>query len=507
MKSVLKTLSVFFSFSAFGLVMAIQAQGQTCSGPATPHVRLCNVIKSSAPLISQATHSGIGGNFQGPTVIKVPSWVPGRLGDYYMYFAAHNGHYIRLAYANNLAGPWTNYAPGSLKDTQVAPFTNTIASPDIHIFDSTGKIRMYFHTDSYPGSTEQWSGVAESTDGINFTLSSTQNIAKYYMRVFQWAGSFFGLQKGWSTAPAELGVSTNGIAKFNFIKTMSQGSVRHMGTLLKGNILLVFFSRIGDAPERIFLSTIDLAAGAPSTWDFSNAIEVLRPTLAFEGANYPIVASYKGPATNVNEVRDPFVFEEGGKTYLYYTVAGESGIAMAELQYEMVTSTTPGIATVSLTSPANGSSYAQGAAVPLAATATAQSGATVTKVEFYDGNVKLGEDLTSPYTLSVSTLAVGSHSLTAKAIASTGLSKSSTTVSVTITSTSSSIAVGSRVKTTQSTTVYAKSPGGDGKGTQPAGALGTVIQGPLTNTQGKWWKVNYDSGYDGWTLESALTLN
>ena len=313
------------------------AEAEPCNGPATPHVRLCAVMRiGDGPLLSAATHPDVGENFQGPAVIRTPDWLPGRLADYYMYFAAHDGDYIRLAYADDLAGPWTLYGPGSLKDTEVAPFTDTIAGPDVHIFGSAGKVRMYFHTDDYPGSREQWNGVAESTDGINFTLASTQNIGKYYMRVFEWSGQFFGLQKGWSTAPAELGVSDDGIARFAFIKTLSQGSVRHMGLLLKGNILLVFFSRIGDAPERILLSTIDLAAGPPSTWDLSDAIEVLRPQLAYEGANFPLVASKKSDATNVNQLRDPFAFEEGGRTYLFYTVAGESGIALAEIRYELL---------------------------------------------------------------------------------------------------------------------------------------------------------------------------
>jgi hypothetical protein len=300
----------------------------------TAHVRLCGVTRlGGAPLISKTTAPTLGGNYQGPTVMRAPTWLPNKLGSYYMYFAAHDGHYIRLAYANAPQGPWTLYAPGTLSDTQVAPFTNTIASPDLHAFDATGELRMYFHTDSYPGSTQQWSGVARSTDGVTFTLASTKNIAKYYLRVFEHGGQYYGLQKGWDTAPAELGVSPDGIAPFAFIKKMSQGSVRHFGVLKKGDLLLVFYSRIGDTPERIMLATIDLRT-PPSTWDLADPIEVLRPTEPYEGAAYPEVASLKGPATNVKQLRDPFPFEDGGKTFLYYTVAGESGIGLAELAYE-----------------------------------------------------------------------------------------------------------------------------------------------------------------------------
>jgi hypothetical protein len=47
-----------------------------------------------------------GDNINGPSLIRVPSWVPEPLGRYYLYFAHHNGKYIRLAYADHLEGPW-----------------------------------------------------------------------------------------------------------------------------------------------------------------------------------------------------------------------------------------------------------------------------------------------------------------------------------------------------------------------------------------------------------------
>jgi hypothetical protein len=37
-----------------------------------------------------------------------------RLGKYYLYFADHKGRYIRLADADDIAGPWTIHPPGSL---------------------------------------------------------------------------------------------------------------------------------------------------------------------------------------------------------------------------------------------------------------------------------------------------------------------------------------------------------------------------------------------------------
>jgi hypothetical protein len=52
------------------------------------------------PIITGDLHPIIGGNIQGPSMIRVPKWVGSRLGDYYLYFADHKGSYIRLAYAD-----------------------------------------------------------------------------------------------------------------------------------------------------------------------------------------------------------------------------------------------------------------------------------------------------------------------------------------------------------------------------------------------------------------------
>lgn len=87
-----------------------------------------------------------------------------------------------------------------------------------------------------------------------------------------------------------------------------------------------------------------------------------------------------------------------------------------------------------LTSPSAGAVYTQGQAVPLAATAAAADNATISKVEFYDDTKLLGTDTNAPYALSVSDLAVGSHSLVAKAYDSTGASADSTPVGITVAS-------------------------------------------------------------------------
>jgi MYXO-CTERM domain-containing protein len=107
---------------------------------------------------------------------------------------------------------------------------------------------------------------------------------------------------------------------------------RHFATRLAGDELHVFYSARGDAPESILLSKIDLSSGDWNTWDATWPAElILKPELEWEGANYPVQPSTTGSATGVNQLRDPFIFEDDGRIYLFYTGAGEEAIGVAEL--------------------------------------------------------------------------------------------------------------------------------------------------------------------------------
>ena len=67
-------------------------------------------------------------------------------------------------------------------------------------------------------------------------------------------------------------------------------------------------------------------------WEQVDHGEILRPEKSWEGADEPLVPSMRSTAyTKVNELRDPAVFLDEGRIYLFYAVAGESGIAVAEL--------------------------------------------------------------------------------------------------------------------------------------------------------------------------------
>jgi sulfur relay (sulfurtransferase) complex TusBCD TusD component (DsrE family) len=87
---------------------------------------------------------------------------------------------------------------------------------------------------------------------------------------------------------------------------------------------------------------------------------------------------------------------------------------------------------VALTSPAAGQNFAQGGAIALAATASDTDG-TVSRVEFYADGVKLGEDLSAPYSFNWSGATVGSHTLSAIAYDNAGASRTSASVGISVT--------------------------------------------------------------------------
>ena len=62
---------------------------------------------------------------------------------------------------------------------------------------------------------------------------------------------------------------------------------------------------------------------------------MLRPQEEWEGASFPVTPSQRGAIDQpVNQLRDPAIFQENGRTFILYTVAGEHGIAIAEIHFD-----------------------------------------------------------------------------------------------------------------------------------------------------------------------------
>jgi hypothetical protein len=311
------------------------------------------------PAIHPGIHPSIGENIQGPTVIRVPEWVRNPLGRYYMYFADHKGLYIRLAYADEITGPWQIHAPGSLQIAEsyflpeppdVSPerldelvaarqangvkyshdwvkelTTPHIASPDVTVDENSQQIIMYYHGLADVGT--QFSRVATSTDGINFT-AQPQRLGRSYMRAFQHDGMTYIM-----SMPGQFYRSADGFTNFETGPRLFVPNMRHSALLVRDDALYVFWTRVGDSPESILLSTIDIS-GDWEQWQESEEILVMQPETEWEGANSPLEPSVRSTAYGyVNQLRDPAIYIEDDDVYLFYAVGGEAGIAVAKIEF------------------------------------------------------------------------------------------------------------------------------------------------------------------------------
>ena len=279
------------------------------------------------PIITPDLDPSIGTNINGPSIIRVPKWVERPLGKYYLYFAAHNGRSIKLAYANAVSGPWKIYSAGALS-LEKSYFTDHIASPDVVVDKEHKEIRLYYHGLT-PTERSQHTRVAISREGLQFTAKETpvQNGSAYW-KLFKEGEYWYAL-----SMPGRLYRSKTGTDVFEPGPQLFPTSpvFIHCGLWRKGDELYVFYTRTGDTPERIVMSKMTVNEDW-STWKLGPPFHVLAPENEYEGSDLPAKTATIGAVdVRINALRDPHIFVDEGHIYLLYAVAGESGIALAEI--------------------------------------------------------------------------------------------------------------------------------------------------------------------------------
>ena len=303
------------------------------------------------PIITPESDESILGNINGPSLIKVPDWVPNPIGRYYLYFAHHQGKFIRMAYADDVLGPYTVHTPGVLPMDET-DFERHIASPDVHVDHEAKVIRMFYHGSGFTG--EKYAGInqntchAVSSDGLPFTCDRVC-IGPAYMRVWDWEGSWYGFGGGGGRAlwkadhfqdpfqpGKQLEVEGEDYTKTDSIQDLKREDahvyrMRHCAVDRRGHELDIYYSNVGDHPERIKRTTVDLRTDW-AEWQGSQFEEVLRTETDYEGVNEPNEPSSGGADHEpVHQVRDPYVYNEDDRKYLVYSTAGEKGLGIAEL--------------------------------------------------------------------------------------------------------------------------------------------------------------------------------
>jgi hypothetical protein len=315
---------------------------------------------SENPLITVLSSPSVGDNLNGPSIIRVPPWIKKPLGSYYMYFAHHQGQYIRLAYADSLRGPWRVYDPGVLNVSATAffrpqpdpasspEFYTHVASPEIYVDNPHKKILMWVHGVWTQGQrwpekqveAQQWlqshgdaqyTQSAESVDGLNFEMRPSIT-RQSYLRVFRRGCQFYGMARLGQMLRAKDPSSVFELGPNHFRDGPYANRVRHVALLPREGYIEVFFSAIGDAPEKILHTTIPMTGDWTQWWAMSYE-EVLAPQAKYECPEMVEAPSEAGEIYGpAKQLRDPALFLESGKVYLFfYTVCGEQGVGGAEI--------------------------------------------------------------------------------------------------------------------------------------------------------------------------------
>jgi hypothetical protein len=165
----------------------------------------------------------------------------------------------------------------------------------------------------------------------------------------------------------------------------------------------------------------------------------------------------------------------------------------------------PPLVGINLTTPTNGAAYIGPTNISLAANVT-PNGHTINRVQFYNGAALLGEDLSSPYSLTWSNVTVGSYTLTARVIFDLGTASAGT-------NTSSAVNVTVATNTSLTITVDASanrhpiSPLIYGVAfASPAGQLSDLnvpIHRSGGNTESRYnWQLNAHNHANDWFFES-----
>lgn len=294
-------------------------------------------------IFQECNLSDDGDNINGPSIIKVPDFIKNPLGKYYCYFADHGGKYIRMAYSNQITGPYKLYKNGVLHLDNIPGF-NHLASPDVHIEEK--KLCMYYHCPYKNGKTSQSTFCSYSNDGLTF-ISDNINIIHPYFRKFNYKNNLYGLaMKTVDCNTISYQMKEEGCLSVTVIMKQINNTwkevceilpwSRHTCILTINNKNYIFFSSVNDIPEHIKMGEL-LIDEKNNTYNIINIKSIIKPELFYENHNEPLNKSKYGSSSDfVRQLRDPYVIKDNEEFYILYTVCGEKGIAIGKLNLQFL---------------------------------------------------------------------------------------------------------------------------------------------------------------------------
>ncbi|WP_276372001.1 Ig-like domain-containing protein [Chryseolinea sp. H1M3-3] len=183
------------------------------------------------------------------------------------------------------------------------------------------------------------------------------------------------------------------------------------------------------------MPTVSLTAPANNTNFPAGSSITINATASDPGGSVSKVEFYNGATKLGEDLTSPYSFVWANVPAGNYTISAkatdnQSGTTTSSPVNISVTNANT-LPVVSITSPVNNATFTTGSTVNITANASDANG-TVSKVEFFNGAVKLGEDLTSPYSFSWTNVQAGTHSITAKATDNQGGVTTSTAIRITV---------------------------------------------------------------------------
>ena len=214
-------------------------------------------------------------------------------------------------------------------------------------------------------------------------------------------GDLFDVQLDWSGSDA--------VAAADYSVLLNTGQL-----VLTGRTFQPSLAPFADTP---YLTDFPLSTERVEiTWFKDSGFTGTDVTLHFQ-----VPLSYTGPSTVTVDLQVDGAQAPGGTDLEVSTVRTTLAINPA----------TPNPPTVAITAPANNAIFTASATVSITANATDSDG-TVAKVEFFQGDTKLGEATAAPFAFDWTGVTQGNYVLTARATDNTGQTTTSAPVNITV---------------------------------------------------------------------------
>lgn len=188
--------------------------------------------------------------------------------------------------------------------------------------------------------------------------------------------------------------------------------------------------------SQLYANPLPSVTASSSTTNVTGPSNISLSATASDGDGISKVDFYNGTTLLGSDNSSPYSYAWNNVGVGSYSITAlatdlKGGVTLSSAISINVNSATNTAPSVSLTSPSNNSSFNAPATLSIAANATDADG-TISKVEFYNGTQKLGEDLSSPYSYNWTNVGAGTYMITAKATDNGGATATSAAATVTV---------------------------------------------------------------------------